>query len=36
MTDDVSYGTDSEDDLHLLAGVVGLVSMALMAAALWT
>jgi hypothetical protein len=35
MSDDVNKGTDFSDDLHLLAGVVGLVSLALMAVALW-
>ena len=35
MADDVNKGADSSDDLHLLAGVVGLVSLALMAVALW-
>ncbi len=34
MSDDVNDGTDSSDDLHLLAGVVGLVSLALIATAL--
>jgi hypothetical protein len=33
MTDDVNNGTDSSDDLHLLAGVVALVSIALIATA---
>ena len=33
MTDDVNNGTDSSDDLHLLAGVVALVSIALVATA---
>jgi hypothetical protein len=35
MSDDVNNGADFSDDLHLLAGVVGLVSVALMAVALW-
>ncbi len=35
MPDDVKEGLDSSDDLHLLAGVVALVSLALMATALW-
>jgi hypothetical protein len=35
MPDDVNKGADFSDDLHLLAGVVGLVSPALMAVALW-
>lgn len=34
MSDDVNDGTDSSDDLHLLAGVVALVSLALIATAL--
>jgi hypothetical protein len=33
MSDDVNSGTDSVDDLHLLAGVVALVSIALIATA---
>jgi hypothetical protein len=33
MSDDVNGGTDSVDDLHLLAGVVALVSIALIATA---
>ncbi len=33
MTDDVNNGTDNGDDLHLLAGVVALVSIALIATA---
>ena len=35
MSDDVNKGADSSDDLHLLSGVVGLVSLALIAVALW-
>jgi hypothetical protein len=35
MSDDVNSSADFSDDLHLLAGVVGLVSLALMVAALW-
>jgi hypothetical protein len=35
MSDDVNKGADFSDDLHLLAGVVGLVSLALVAVALW-
>lgn len=35
MSDDVNKGVDFSDDLHLLAGVVGLVSLALLAVALW-
>ena len=35
MSDDVNKRADFSDDLHLLAGVVGLVSLALMAIALW-
>ena len=35
MSDDVNKGADFSDDLHLLAGVVGLLSLALMAIALW-
>ena len=35
MADDVNKGADFSDDLHLLAGVVGLVSLALVAVALW-
>ena len=35
MADDVNKGADFNDDLHLLAGVVGLVALALMAVALW-
>ncbi len=33
MSDDVNNGADSIDDLHLLAGVVALVSLALVATA---
>ena len=33
MTDDANNGTDFSDDLHLLAGVVALVSIALIATA---
>ncbi len=36
MLDDVKDGLDLGDDLHVLAGVVALVSLALMATALWT
>lgn len=36
MSEDVKNGPDSGDDLHVLAGVVALVSLALMATALWT
>jgi hypothetical protein len=35
MSDDANQRADSSDDLHLLAGVVGLVSLALIAVALW-
>jgi hypothetical protein len=35
MSDDANKGADFSDDLHLLAGVVGLVSLALIAVALW-
>jgi hypothetical protein len=35
MADDVNKDADSSDDLHLLAGVMALVSLALMAVALW-
>lgn len=34
MSDDVNDETDLGDDLHLLAGVMALVSMALVATAL--
>lgn len=34
MPEDVKNSTDLGDDLHVLAGVVALVSMALMATAL--
>ena len=36
MPEDVKSGSDSGDDLNVLAGVVALVSLALMATALWT
>ncbi len=36
MSEDVKNGSDSGDDLNLLAGVVALVSLALMATALWS
>ena len=36
MPEDVKNGPDSVDDLNVLAGVVALVSLALMATALWT
>ncbi len=36
MSDDVEDGTDSSEDLHLLAGIVGLVSLALVATALFS
>ncbi len=36
MPDDVKDGLNSGDDLHVLAGVVALVSLALMATVLWT
>lgn len=35
MSDDVSNSADSSDDLHLLAGVVALVSIALIATAVF-
>jgi len=35
MPKDVKNGSDSGDDLNVLAGVVALVSLALMATALW-
>lgn len=35
MADDVNSGSDPGDDLHLLAGVIALVSVALIATALW-
>ena len=36
MPEDVKNGSDFGDDLHVLAGVVAFVSLALMATALWT
>ena len=36
MPDDVKNGSDSGDDLNVLAGVVALVSLALLATALWS
>ena len=33
MVDDTNGGSDSSDDLHILAGVIALVSIALMATA---
>lgn len=36
MPEDVKSSVDSGDDLNVLAGVVALVSLALMATALWT
>ena len=35
MADDVNKGADFNDDLHLRLALVGLVSLALMAVALW-
>ena len=36
MQEDVKNNADAGDDLHVLAGVVALVSIALMAAALFS
>jgi hypothetical protein len=36
MPEDVNNGSDSGDDLNVLAGVVALVSLALLATALWS
>ncbi len=36
MPEDVKNGSDSGDDLNILAGVVALVSLALLATALWS
>ena len=36
MPEDVNNGSDSNDDLNVLAGVVALVSLALLATALWS
>jgi len=36
MPEDVKNGSDSGDDLNVLAGVVALVSLALLATALWS
>ncbi len=36
MPEDVKNSSDSGDDLNLLAGVVALVSLALLATALWS
>lgn len=35
MPEDVKSGPDFGDDLHVLAGVVAFVAVALMATALW-
>lgn len=36
MPEDIQNGPDSGDDLNVLAGVVALVSLALLATALWS
>ena len=36
MPEDVKNGSDPGDDLNVLAGVVALVSLALLATALWS
>ena len=36
MPEDVKHGSDAGDDLNVLAGVVALVSLALMATALFS
>lgn len=36
MPEDVKNGSESGDDLNVLAGVVALVSLALLATALWS